>query len=266
MLQRDFVQQLLQSQPSWEQLPQTSEKIPKGKELDWFAAGPGLQWHMAAALTKPLHSDEEACGWLAHPSDVIATAAVKAIAIDQDSLNEVRDVAQQKCDERKHRQAAGILLRAAKAAGRLQNRQAVLQNNGSDRFVDICKDALAAIDLITQIDQVSFDLEVQICAAVVRWLVRPSNPFFDVVVERLVKLNEDDSFQVKDKLVLANIFIGKSFELVGYFIPTSQDNELPGDIAKGYLCCRKWAVLVRKFVTVRVRSPHIYYIFMDEIS
>ena len=41
-LQRPFVKELLGSQSSWE--PVSSEKVPKGKELDFFVSGGALQY------------------------------------------------------------------------------------------------------------------------------------------------------------------------------------------------------------------------------
>ena len=97
-LQRAFVSALIGSQEEWESV--SGARIPKGKELDWYVFS-AFQYHLAAAVTKPVRSDELFCEFLIHPSDVIVIAAVKAIVTDQSGLAEVRAIAKQKGKDKK---------------------------------------------------------------------------------------------------------------------------------------------------------------------
>jgi hypothetical protein len=80
-LQKEFVSQFIVSQESWE--PTFQDKIPRGKELDWYLSGGSLQWHMLQSMVEgsPLVEDETVCSWLMHPSEQIVLSAVKSIPV-----------------------------------------------------------------------------------------------------------------------------------------------------------------------------------------
>ena len=75
--QKRFVSDFISSQESWETV--NSEKIEKGKELDWYLSSSGMQWHMSQAWTKPLVEDKEALSWLCSTSKLIQISAAQAI-------------------------------------------------------------------------------------------------------------------------------------------------------------------------------------------
>ena len=101
-LQRSFVKELLGSQSSWEQV--SSEKAPKGKEIDFFTSGGALQWHIASAWQAPLVDDVEACGWLAHESEIVRSNALQAVP-----LCELEGLADAYLKRGNHLQAAQLL-------------------------------------------------------------------------------------------------------------------------------------------------------------
>jgi hypothetical protein len=76
-MQKEFVKQFMTSQDAWQQVD--GEIIPKGRELDWFISSGALTYHMSSAWSKPLASDEQACGWLLSQSDMVKKNAVNAI-------------------------------------------------------------------------------------------------------------------------------------------------------------------------------------------
>ena len=246
VLQRAFVSALIGSQEEWESV--SGARIPKGKELDWYVFS-AFEYHLAAAVTKPVRSDELFCEFLIHPSDVIVIAAVKAIVTDQSNLAEVRAIAQQKGKDKKYRQAARILFRAAhdtfvftfsKATGVV-----------SDEFVGICEDVLDFADRITEPDRVSFDLECDLCLAAVEGVLArvASKPALcEIAVQRLLKLADNSRFKIKNKEVVAKICLQKFFALTGTFSPTSTDEESQEQIAEGEIAFRKYCRLVSRLM------------------
>ena len=147
VLQRAFVSALIGSQEEWESV--SGARIPKGKELDWYVFS-AFQCHLAAAVTKPVRSDELFCEFLIHPSDVIVIAAVKAIATDQSGLAEVRAIAQQKGKDKKYRQAARILFRVAHDTFVFTFSKVTGIVVLPAEFIGICEDALDFVDRITE--------------------------------------------------------------------------------------------------------------------
>ena len=101
-LQRSFVKGLLGSQSSWEQVP--SEKVAKGQELGFFVSRGALQWHIASAWQAPLVEDVEACGWLAHESEIVRSNALQAVP-----LCELEGLADAYLKRGNHLQAAQLL-------------------------------------------------------------------------------------------------------------------------------------------------------------
>ena len=202
-LQRAFVSALIGSQEDWESV--SGARIPKGKELDWYVFS-AFQYHLAAAVTKPVRSDELFCEFLIHPSDVIVIAAVKAIVTDQSGLAEVRAIATQKGKDKKYRQAARILFRAANDTFVFTFSKVTA--TVSAVFIGICEDALDALDLITEPDRVSFDLECDLCLAAFigfRAQVASRPALYEIAVQRLLKLADNSRFKIKNKEVVANI-------------------------------------------------------------
>ena len=244
-LQRAFVSALIGSQEEWESV--SGARIPKGKELDWYVFS-AFQYHLAAAVTKPARSDELFCEFLIHPSDVIVIAAVKAIAIDQSGLAEVRAIAQQKGKDKKYRQAARILFRAARDTFVFTFSKALTV---STEFVGICEDALDFVDRITEPDRVSFDLECHLCQAAFKGFIsqitsRPA--LYEIAVQRLLKLADNSRFKIKNKEIVARICLQKYMALTGAFSPTSTNDESQEQIAEAEIFWRKHCRLVSRFM------------------
>ena len=243
-LQRAFVSALIGSQEEWESV--SGARIPKGKELDWYVFS-AFQYHLAAAVTKPVRSDELFCEFLIHPSDVIVIAAVKAVVIDQSGLAAVKAIAQQKKNDKQYRQAARILFRAARDTFVFTFSK--VTGGVSADFVGICEDALDALDLITEPDRVSFDLECDLCKAVCRGFMAEitSKPaLYEIAVQRLLKLADNSVFKIKDKEVVASICVERYHALTGHFNPASTNDESPEHLAKGAMLLRKCCRLVSK--------------------
>ena len=245
-LQRAFVSALIGSQEEWESV--SGARIPKGKELDWYVFS-AFQYHLAAAVTKPVRSDELFCEFLTHPSDVIVIAAVKVIATDQSGLAEVRAIATQKGKDKKYWQAARILFRAAHDTFVFTFSKAT--GGVSADFVGICEDALDFVDRISEPDRVSFDLECDLCLAAIKGFMAQiaSRPALcEIAVQRLLKLADNSRFTIKNKEVVANIYRQKWMTLMGVFSPTSTDEESQEHIAEGAMAFRKFSRLVSRLM------------------
>jgi hypothetical protein len=76
------------------------------------------------------------------------------------------------------------------------------------------------------------------------------DPFREGAIERLLKLYENTKFEIKEKMVLASVCLGKAMVLGGFFSPTSKDDEPPKQVVEGFLWYRKGFCLVRKVVKV----------------
>ena len=76
-LQSSFVTEMLAAQDSWEVI--SGERIPKGRELEWFVTAGALEWHISCAVQFPLADDNEAQRWLLHEFGIVQKSAILAV-------------------------------------------------------------------------------------------------------------------------------------------------------------------------------------------
>jgi hypothetical protein len=171
-----------------------------------------------------------------HPSDVIVTAAVRVIATDEAGLDEIKIFAQQKCKDKEYREAARMLLRAASYSPVFESIQS--GNGVTDHLlVALCEDAFAALDCITDPDQVSFDLEADVCRCGTIALGRcVENNFaarFKIRCDdRLIEMSNNNKFDMTDKGLLAQVCGAKGSALSGKCQSASKDDEPPDQLAE----------------------------------
>ena len=165
-LQRSFVKGLLGSQSSWEQVP--SEKVAKGQELGFFVSGGALQWHMSSAWQSPLVQDLEACGWLAHESDVVRSNALQAVP-----LCELEGLADSYVKRGDHLQAAQLLIWTVNTCALPKPEQ-----------LKYCMLCFSALDQTSKGAEES-KLEAVICARLLYGAVKMGSPEWKDAMERM---------------------------------------------------------------------------------
>ena len=171
-LQRSFVKELLGSQSSWEQV--SSEKVPKGKELDFFMSGGALQWHIASAWQAPLVEDVEACGWLAHESEIVRSNALQAVP-----LCELEGLADAYVRRGNHLQAAKLLYWALNACTMPKLEQL--------KYCSLC---FAALDQIANKGVVERALEASLLPLLLWGLAKMGSPEWKDAMTRAVQMHK----------------------------------------------------------------------------
>ena len=171
-LQRSFVKELLGSQSSWEQV--SSEKVPKGKEIDFFMSGGALQWHIASAWQAPLVEDVEACGWLAHESEIVRSNALQAVP-----LCELEGLADAYVKRGNHLQAAQLLNWTVRSCTMPKPEQL--------KYCSLC---LAALDQIANKGAVERALEASLLPLLLWGLTKMGSPEWKDAMTRAVQIHK----------------------------------------------------------------------------
>ena len=171
-LQRSFVEELLGSQSPWEQV--SSEKVPKGKELDFFMSGGALQWHIAPAWQAPLVDDVEACGWLAHESEIVRSNALQAVP-----LCELEGLADAYVKRGNNLQAAQLLLWTLDAC--------TMPKLEQQKYCSLC---FAALDQIANKGAVERALEASLLPRLLWGVAKMGSPEWKDAMARAVQIHK----------------------------------------------------------------------------